>query len=334
MGVGNLAGITAELMRHGRSSATPVAIVRWGTKSTQRTITGTLATIVETAESTSLLPPAIIIVGEVVALRDRLHWFENRPLSGKRIINTRSRAQASQLSVLLTDLGAEVLELPTIAVEPAGRESALAAEIENLEGYQWIVFTSANGVHAFFNLLLAIKGDIRGLGSARLASIGPGTTAAINGYRIRVDCTASEAVAEGLLAALDAYTWEGVRVLLPRAARARDLLPDALRARGAAVTVAAAYTTVTPESVDESIKDAILHDRYDLITFSSPSTFENFAGLFGASGFAEIARTLRAISIGPVTTAAMALSGVTPVAQAREHTIPGIAATIREYLQK
>ncbi|MGA3051471.1 MAG: uroporphyrinogen-III C-methyltransferase [Chitinispirillaceae bacterium] len=334
MGVGNLSGITVELIRYGRSPETPVALIRWGTKLTQQTVTGTLDTIAEIADRACIKPPAIIIIGEVVALRNRLQWFETRPLFGTRIINTRSRTQAYHLSVLLTDLGAEVLELPTIEIEPVGRESALAAEIANIDKYQWILFTSANGVNAFFNLLLAIKGDIRALGNVRIASIGPGTTAAINSYRIKVDSTAPEAVAEGLLRSLEAFSWNNVRVLLPRAEKARDIVPDTLRARGAALTVATAYKTVRPSHADTSIKEDILNDRYDLITFSSSSTFENFVALFTTEEFARIAPSLKAVSIGPLTTAAIRRFGITPLIEARQHTIPGLVASIREYLQK
>ncbi len=332
MGVGNLAAIVQELMRHGRAGATPVAIIRWGTKPMQRTVTGTLDTIAGIAGRADIRPPSIIIVGEVVTFRDRLQWFESRPLYGRRIVNTRARVQASRLTGPLRELGAEVLELPTIETVPAGKESALAAAIANIDDFHWILFTSANGVHAFIDLLCAVKGDIRAIGRARIAAIGPGTAAAIQGYRLWVDCIAGEATAEGLIGSLGAYDWKNIPVLLPHAEMARDTLPRGLRALGADLTVVTAYTTTPPVNADRSILDDIVSGRYDLITFSASSTFENFAGMFGAEEFAGIAPTLKAASIGPVTTDALARAGVTPLVEASEHTIPGLIECIREYL--
>ncbi|MDD5675849.1 MAG: uroporphyrinogen-III C-methyltransferase [Chitinivibrionales bacterium] len=335
MGVGNLPGITAELMKHGRAPETPVAVIRWGTKSTQQTVTGTLDTIVEMVALKGIKPPAITIVGLVVSLRDQLQWFERRPLFGKRIINTRSRAQASALSERLRDLGAVVQELPTIEIDTAASASAMAAPIANIDKYNWIVFTSPNGVEAFFTALLATWGDIRALGNARIASIGPGTSAAINAYRLKVNVTAEEAVAEGLLKSLEAAgPWTGKTVLLPRAEKARDILPETLQRWGAHVTVAAAYRTVRPTFLDPSIKDAIINNNYDLITFSSSSTFDNFVALFTTEEFSRTAPALKAVSIGPITTTTIRHYGIEPLIEASEHTIPGLVTAIEEYFKK
>ena len=333
MGVGTLPAIAAELMRHGRSPQTPVAVIRWGTKSSQRTVTGTLSTIVDIVNKTTIKPPAITVVGSVVDLRERLQWFESMPLFGKRIVNTRSRLQASELSGRLTALGAEVMELPTIEIEPAGKDSALAREIDRIDTYDWIVFTSPNGVAAFFTLLMAQEGDIRALGDLRIASIGPGTAAAIASYRVKVDVTAEEAMSEGLIRSLlPVCSWRNVRVLLARAEKARDILPDTLAAWGASVTTAPAYKTVRPRTTDRTIIDAILKDNYDLVTFSSSSTFEHFIALFTDKELSLMKRSLRAASIGPITTTTLRSHGIEPRAEAREHTIPGLAAAIEEYL--
>lgn len=333
MGVGNLPAITAKLMEHGRPASTPVALVRWGTLPKQRTVTGTLATIVEVVKKAALKPPCIIVVGGVVNVRKKLNWFEKLPLFGKRIINTRSRAQSSELSVLLRALGAEVLELPTIETVPEGVKSPLAAELKRLDGYDWILFTSPNGVRSFFDLLLALRGDVRALGNAKIGSIGDGTTREIERYKIRPTVTATEAVAEGLIKALKRFgPWKGVRVLLARADKARDILPDTLRKWGADLTVRTAYRTIKPAGLDKGVVEALRKGEYDLITFSSSSTFENLVELTDPGLFRGIKRRLKAASIGPITTSALIKQGVRPKIEARDHTIPGLAGAIKEYL--
>ena len=335
MGVSNLGAITSELIKHGRRPLTPVAVIRWGTKAAQETIVGTLETIVELVTLAGIKPPAITVVGEVVSLRPTLQWFENRPLFGKRIINTRSRAQASALTHSLTDLGAEVFELPTIDINPVGENSDLAKEIVALEKFDWVIFTSPNGVDAFFKLFLKIRGDIRNLGKIRIASIGPGTTAAIDKYYVKTEITAKDSVAEGLLDSLKAVSsWKNVSVLLPRAENARDILPDTLTTWGAHVKIVAAYATVKPLHLNRAIIDDILCGQYDCITFSSSSTFENFVSLLSAEEFSRISSTLKAVSIGPVTSSTIKRHGAVPAMEASEHTIPGLIAAIREYLKK
>ena len=335
MGVGNLPNITAELIKHGRSPETPVAVIRWGTKTSQRTIIGTLQTIVENVTVAGIKPPAITIVGDVVNLRDRLQWFENRPLFGKRIITTRSRTQASNLAGQLSELGAEVIELPTIEIVPVTEhESQLATEINNLDKYNWIVFTSPNGVDAFFDMVLSVKGDVRAIGNARIASIGPGTTAAIKKYHIKTDITAQESMADGLVESLKTIpSWNDVTVMIPRAEKARDILPDALTAWGAKVTAVTAYKNIPPRQTDPAILDDIRGNHYDLITFSSSSTFENFVNLFSNDEFQKIAPTLKAASIGPITTATIHKSGIKPLVEAGTHTIPGLISAIQEYFK-
>lgn len=332
MGVGNLSAITNELIRNGKRTGTPVAVVRWGTKPEQKTVTGTLETIVDIVNKAGIKPPAITIVGEVVSLREGLEWFEKRPLFGKCIINTRTRSQASELSSRLGELGAETVELPTIEVKPAQKGSTLDKEIARIDKYDWIVFTSPNGVTAFFDLLLQKNGDVRSLGSARIGSIGPGTTAAIERYWVKVDCTADDFVAEGLARSLKKFgPWKGQIVLLPRAEKARDVLPEALASWGAKVKIAPAYATVRPRSAEKSILKRIIDEQYDLISFSSSSTFENFVSLFSKQEFARIAPTLRAASIGPVTSASIRARGIAPLVEAREHTIPGLVLAIKEH---
>jgi len=266
-------------------------------------------------------------------VRKRLSWFEELPLFGRTIINTRSRTQASELSVLLRALGAGVLELPTIETVPEGPGSPLAAELKRLDSYDWVLFTSPNGVRCFFDLLLRARGDVRALGRAKIGSIGEGTTREIGRYGVRAAVTAREAVAEGLIKSLKPLgPWKGARVLLARADKARDILPDTLRKWGAEVTVRTAYRTIKPAGLDKGVMAALEKGDYDLITFSSSSTFENLVELAGAALFRKVKKRLKAASIGPVTSKALRKAGVRPRIEAKEHTIPGLARAIRAYL--
>jgi uroporphyrinogen III methyltransferase/synthase len=332
MGVKNLPEIVSRLMEAGRSGETPVALVRWGTRPEQKTVTGTLSTITEIVQREGLKPPAITVVGDVVRHRENLTWFETKPLFGRCIINTRSRSQASELTTALRALGAGVVELPTIEIVPEGPGSELARAAQRAGEYDWVMFTSPNGVHAFFTQLLAAAGDVRALGSARIASIGPGTSKAAEKYHVKVDVTAEKAVAEGLVESLRGQgPWDGRKVLLPRAAAARDVLPEALKGWGANVHVVTAYTTVRPANVDDLILEDIVHGNYDLITFSSSSTFTNFVALMGTERFSRVRQGLRAASIGQVTSAGMRAEGVEPKVEAKTHTIPGLVEAIVRY---
>ena len=333
MGVGNLPAIVDKLVKNGRTPLTPVALIQWGTLSNQRTVTGTLKNIVDVVRQKALKPPCIIVVGEVVSVRKRLNWFETLPLFGKRIINTRSRAQASELSQKLLDLGASVTELPTIETVPVGANSPLAHEMSRLNNYDWILFTSPNGVRYFFDLLLKIKGDVRAIGNVKIGSIGPGTTKEIEQYCLSPKVTAKDAVAEGLIQVLKgAENWKGLNMLIPRAEKARDILPQTLKKWGANVNVITAYRTIKPEGADSEAIKQVVNNDYDLITFSSSSTFENFVELIGVKRFCKIRKMLNAASIGPVTTESLRKQGIKPKIEAKEHTIQGLVNSIREYL--
>ena len=335
MGVSNLPLITSELTANGLSGDTPVAVIRWGTKPSQQTITGTLDTIVDIAEKKMIKPPSIIIVGRVVSLSKDLAWFENRPLFGRRIINTRSRGQASMLSKSLTNLGAEVIELPTIEIVPEPENSDLKDKIKKIKDYDWLIFTSPNGVDAFFKKFLKRYNDIRELGNAKIACIGPGTSDAVKSYHIHVDITAKKAVAEGLIAELEtADSWKNKRILLPRAKEARDVLPDTLSSWGAHVDLAVAYKTVKPADIRKSTLQDIVENRYDLITFSSSSTFKNFIDLFSKEKLPDVLHNIKAVSIGPITSSTMHDLNVKPLIEASEHTIPGLVRSIKEYFIK
>lgn len=305
MGVKNLPHICEQLMAHGKPADTPAAAVRWGTTPQQWTITGTLADLPDKVREAGLKAPAITVVGKVVSLRDQLQWFEDLPLFGKRIVVTRTREQASQLSAQLGDLGAEVLEIPTIAVQPPANPEPLAKACENIEAYDWLVFTSPNGVSAFFAALEAAGKDCRALHRAKVATIGPATGQAVAKRGLKPDVVARTFVAEGLLDALSAYDLDGTRVLLPRAAQAREVLPETLASRGAQVEVVPAYETVAPESSAQALKQAMA-DGFDAVTFTSSSTVTNFLALLDQADKQELIRRSQSgetimASIGPIT---------------------------------
>jgi uroporphyrinogen III methyltransferase/synthase len=305
MGVKNLPHICDQLMAHGKPADTPAAAVRWGTTPRQWTISGTLADLPDKVKKAGLKAPAITVVGKVVSLRDELRWFEDLPLFGKRIVVTRTREQASQLSAQLRELGAEVLEIPTIAVQPPADPEPLAKACANIEAYDWLVFTSPNGVSAFFAALDEAGKDCRSLFKAKVAAIGPATGKAVAKRGVKPDVVARTFVAEGLLEALADYDLEGAKVLLPRAAQAREVLPETLASRGAQVEVAPAYETVAPEGSADALKQAMA-DGFDAATFTSSSTVTNFLALLEQADRDELIRRSQAgetalASIGPIT---------------------------------
>jgi len=331
MGVKNLPRIVSELTRHGRSPQTPVALVRWGTTAEQVTISGTLADIVERVRQAGLKAPAIIVVGEVVGLRERLQWFERRPLFGRRIVVTRTREQASDLVNALTGLGAECLECPTIRIAPPDDAGPLDRAIAELGRFDWIVFTSVNGVSRFFERLFAAGCDVRALGHVRTAAIGPATAARLKAFGLASDLVPEDYRAESVVAAFRGQDIRGRSILLPRAQEARLVLPQELGAMGAAVTEAAAYKT-EPASGDGSALIERLEARtVDLITFTSSSTVKNFKALLPPARFAELTAGAAAACIGPITADTARKLGFDVRVEARTYTIPGLCDAIRAY---
>jgi len=316
MGASGLAHIAARLIAGGRAPGTPAAAVRNGTRPDQQTVRATLATIADAG----VRAPSAIVVGEVAALD--LAWFETRPLFGKRIVVTRAREQASELRVRLEALGGEVLELAAIRVEPI--DFVLPA----LGGYSWLVFTSANGVRAFFERGLDAAGlDARALGGLRLAAIGPGTATALEARGLRPDLVPERFVAESLLEAFPDPGASGERVLLARAQQARDVLPEGLGARGYVVDVLAVYRTV-PAEPDPSVVEQIRAGKVDALTFTSSSTVTNFVDAVGEiTGPQPLV-----VSIGPVTSATARDRGLQVGAEADPHTIDGLVEAVRAAL--
>ena len=319
MGLTHFPAIARELIARGRSPETPAMAVRWATRPDQETLTGTLATLPGLIAERAMKPPATIVIGEVVRLREKLGWFERLPLFGKRIVVTRAREQSDALASGIRALGADAIELPTIEIAPAADHAPLDCAISNLSSYDWLIFTSANGVRFFIDHLDRGAGDLRSL-RARICAIGPATRAAVEALHLKVDLMGKESVAEGLLDAFSGYDLNGARVLLPRAAVARDLVPTELARRGAHVDVVEAYRTVVPVDTADRIC-SVFARKPDAITFTSSSTVQNFVA---AAGSASILDGVKVASIGPITTETARRLGIQVTAQAREFTRDGL----------
>lgn len=325
MGMAQCDEIAAKVIECGRSADTPAIAVRWGTRPVQEVITGTIGTLPALIHQHGMKPPATIIVGDVVSLRDKLSWYEKLPLFGRKIVVTRARSQAGTLSTMLRRLGAEVVELPTIEIRLAGDYAPLDRAIHELEKYDWLIFTSANGVAHFLDRLSHNAKDPRAI-RGRIAAIGPATAEAFAEARINVDVMAESYVAEGLLAALESHDLSKARILIARAAVARDVLPHELARRGASVDVVEAYRTVTPEGLRERARQ-ILANRPDWITFTSSSTVENLIAAAGADALANV----RTASIGPITSASLRKHGVPVTLEAPVFTVSGLVEAIIEW---
>jgi uroporphyrinogen III methyltransferase/synthase len=324
MGLTTFPEIARELIARGRPADTPAMAVRWATKPCQETVAGTLATLPALLAQHAIKPPATIVIGEVVRLRSKLDWYERLPLFGRRIVVTRARGQADALSTRLRALGAEAVEAPTIEIGRPADFGPLDRAIAELSSYDWLIFTSANGVRSFVDRLDRAETDLRGL-RARICAIGPATRAAIEALHLKVDVIGHEYVAEGLIQALAKFDLGGKRVLLPRAAVARDLVPVELGRRGAHVDVVEAYRTTVPEDAAEKIREA-LAQRPDCITFTSSSTVQNLVAIAGT----EAIRGIPAVTIGPVTMETARKLGIEVAAQARVFTIDGLLEAILE----
>ncbi|MFO7708763.1 MAG: uroporphyrinogen-III C-methyltransferase [Desulfobacterales bacterium] len=333
MGVKNLPHIVRELTSNGRPPQTPAALVRWGTTPAQVTVSGTLADIVSRVEKAGLTAPAVIVVGEVVGLRDKLKWFERRPLLGRRIVVTRSREQASDLVRALSELGAECLECPTIETVPADDTGPLDAAIAELALFDWIVFTSVNGVGFFFDRLFQLGRDVRALGRIRTAAIGPATADRLKSFGLSSDLIPETYVAESVIVAFRAHDIRGKRILLPRAQEARPVLPASLSEMGAIVREVAAYKTRQASADTDALIDQLVRRRIDLVTFTSSSTVRNFKALLPPDRAAALSAGLTAACIGPVTADTARQLGFAVGIVAPEHTIPGLCAAILDHFR-
>ena len=329
MGIKNLPNIVNQLVKHGRSADTPVAVIRWGTTTHQETVTGTLSTIVEIAKD--IKPPAITIVGEVVNLRDQLNWFESRPLFGKTIIVTRSRDQASVFSDQLIELGANVLEYPTINITDPDDFGPLDRELENLGSTDWLIFTSVNGVDAFFNRIFELGRDVRDLTGVKICSIGPSTTERIKGFHVSIDCQPPKYVAESVVEALKKVEEiKGKRFLMPRTDIARSYIPQELEKLGAEVSDIVAYKTVLATDGDNIVLDKLKDGEVDIVTFTSASTVKNFVKIIGEDNLSSFKDNVQFASIGPITNESAEEMNIEISIKAEEYTIPGLVQAIVE----
>ena len=328
MGGRNLPAIADALLRAGRDPETPACVTQWGTLPRQRTASGTLGSIAAKAAEAGIGAPSVIVVGETAALRPSLRWFDTGPLFGKRVLVTRSRAQASALSRLLAERGAEPVELPAIDVRPIEDPSALDAALAELGGFDWTAFTSANGVEAVFERLAAQGRDARAFASVKIAAIGPATADALRERGIAADIVPTASTGQSVADSFGARGVRGARIFLPRADIAPPALPDGLRRLGADVTEAAAYRTAVPADAAERAREALASGMMDAVTFTSASAARNLVALLGGDP-APVNESV-VVSIGPATSAAARTLGIRVSAEAREHTAQGVVDAAME----
>jgi uroporphyrinogen III methyltransferase/synthase len=322
MGIKQLPEIAQRLIDAGRSADEPAAVVERGTLPGQRSVTGTLSDIADRGARAGVKPPAITVVGPVARLADEIAWLDRRPLHGRTIAVTRARAQASGLAARLARLGAEVIETPAIRIEPRPFDGEIAQAAREIGSFALVCVTSPNGAGLLLDAVEAVGGDARSFAGVEVAAIGPGTAAELASRGIRPDVVAGVSTAEGLLDALAGYELDGERVLVARAAEARDALPDGLARRGAQVEVVALYDTVAEQLGEEQLGAV---ERADYVTFASSSTVRFFLDALGDRGWPNGARV---ISIGPITSATARELGLDVHAEAERHDIDGLVAAV------
>jgi uroporphyrinogen III methyltransferase/synthase len=323
MGLENLASIVKTLIDYGKDPATPVALIQEGTKPTQQVVTGTLQDIAIKAEAATLTPPVIIVIGKVVPLRQSLKWFETKPLCGKTIVITRAEAQAQELLEKLEDWGAKVLSFPVIKITSPPSWGALDAAWERISGYDWIVFTSVNGVAAFFRKRLKQGKDIRALAGIKIAAIGDATAGALEPYYLKADLVPQEYSQEGLLAAFKAIGVKGQKILIPRSLKARAVLENGLQELGAQVEVVPVYQTLPVEDKISELKSLLAQGKIAAVTFTSTSTVENFYRFIGS-----LPPEVKVICIGHITAQAAQAVGYKVSAVAKKYNIDGLVEAV------
>jgi uroporphyrinogen III methyltransferase/synthase len=328
MGVENLEFICDNLISHGREPSTPVALIRWGTLPQQQALSGTLENIVERVKESGFQPPAVIVVGEVVKLREELNWLESQPLWGKRVVITRARAQASQLVERIRDLGGQAIEFPSIKIEKEKNLAALHNAFKNIGQYDWIIFTSINAVDIFFAESRQAGLDIRDLQGIKLGAIGPATRDKLLERGLRVDVVPEDYRAEGILKELRDRIKPGQWILLPRARGARSILPETLRRWGAHVNEIYLYQAIAASQVSQATLKNIIAGNMDYLTFTSSSTVSNFVKIIGAENIAGLKGKVKVACIGPVTADTARENGFSVDILAQEYTINGLLEAI------
>ena len=329
MGVKNLDQITGALISKGKPPETPAALIRQGTTPDQKVLSGTLATVADLAVKNRFKPPAILVVGKVVELRETLAWFDTKPLFGLGVVVTRPERQADDLAKLLAKQGARPIAFPTIAIEPPSDWSGLDAALAELESYHWIIFTSANGVHFFFERLRQKGKDVRDLKGVNICCIGPATARQLEARGIRADLVPKEFIAEGILKSFAEIDLEGKKILIPRAAKARELLPEGLKKMGAEVVTATTYRTVSSGRKREELNARLAEGDVDVITFTSSSTVTNFVDIMGKD-FA-LPPSVRVACIGPVTAGTAVKAGFKIDILEHEYTMEGLVRALVDH---
>jgi uroporphyrinogen III methyltransferase/synthase len=331
MGVKNIGQITETLISHGKLPDTPAALIRQGTTPQQEIIAGTLGTIVELAQARKFSPPAILVVGKVVDLRDTLNWFEQKPLFGKGVVITRPERQADDLAQLLSAEGADPIHFPTIKIVPPESWQELDEAIEKLPTYEWLIFTSANGVHFFFERLRDKNKDIRELKGIKICCIGPATAGQIEDKGIKVDLVPKQFIAEGILQSFAAMDLNRRKILIPRAAQARDILPEGLKKQGAEVDVVTTYRTINSGKKKEELAAMIYDNKVDVITFTSSSTVTNFVEIMGRDF--TLPPRIDVACIGPVTAATAKKAGFQIDISREEYTMEGLVQSLINHVK-
>jgi len=333
MGVENLSHITAKLIENGRSAETPAAVIRWGTKPEQQVLVTTVGHAADDVAKAGIKAPAIFLVGDVVTLREKLAWFDTKPLFGKSVLVTRAREQASALTAKLEELGAQCLEAPAIQIAAPESFAALDQAVQELGSYQWLIFTSTNGVDHFFDRLHHAKKDSRLLAGVKVAAIGVQTAAQLRKFGIYADIVPLEFRAEGIVEALAGLIEPGMKVLIPRALVARDVLPVKLTELGAIVNVVPAYRTIIGDTDGAAVAARLAAGDISLITFTSSSTVTNLLELLGPQG-AQLISKAQIACIGPITAATCVEHGIRPDIIADEYTIRGLVEAISKNVQE
>ena len=331
MGMKNLPDIVSRLIEHGRPTETPVAVICNGTGPDQVTASGTLSDIMKKVRLLKLSPPAVIVVGKVVGLRERLRWYDNRPLSGKRVLVTRSKSQASTLSQMLLERGAQPFELPAIAIRPLEDNTGLDDAIRNLKSFHWVIFTSVNGVEAFFKRMSVLNLDSRALHGRKIGAIGPATSTALRSHGLTADYCPPVYTGAGLLNGLKTLRIKDRHFLLPRADIADSDLSDGIRNLGGRVHEVAAYHTLPDYTAVDKAVEMVQQGKIDIITFTSSSTVSNFMSALGRH---RLPPGLVIACIGPKTAETALKAGLKVDITAREQTIPGLVAALEQYFNK
>jgi uroporphyrinogen III methyltransferase / synthase len=332
MGLGQLSSISAALLEQGKSPETPVAVVSKATTPAQRTVTGTLGDIAERVASAALETPALIIIGEVVSLRESIEWFESRPLFGRTIVVTRARAQASTLASLLERDGAYVTEIPAIEIQDPADSSSLDRCIKSLGTYDWLIFSSSNGVEKFFQRLFRNDLDARALARLQIAAVGQATATQLERYGIRADLVPDRFQSKALLP-LFPESLDGMRFAVVRAKEGNDDFISALRARGAEAELAVAYETAAAPADSERIRMLLASGAIDAITFTSGSTVEHFFAQLDDASRSSLREVMLA-SIGPVTSEALRRHGFEPSMEASGATVEALAHELSARLER